>query len=76
MTVLELDAALRADGFTDADYSLSRDKRPYEGYILEKSDVWWKVLFSDRGALREIASFANETDACIFFYQKLRDTRG
>lgn len=74
-TIADLDAALKRDGFTSGDYTLSRDQLPYEGYLLDKRDNWWCVSFCDRGTIRELAKFLNETDGCLYFDQKVREQK-
>lgn len=77
MNALELDKRLRAEGFSGEYYSLSLASLPPQGYVLERVHAReWIVYFSERGNVREIARFITESDACGFFYQKVRDAYG
>jgi hypothetical protein len=71
MNTFELAQQLNSEGFGPSYYSLSRQKPPLEGFVLEKVGDRWIVFFFERGAFREIASFESETDACDYFYEKM-----
>ncbi|MBV8976872.1 MAG: hypothetical protein JO261_06785 [Alphaproteobacteria bacterium] len=72
MLLQELMDRLRAEGIDRSWYSFSRADPPLEGFILEHVGADWAIFFFERGATRRIALFELESDACEWFYEKLR----
>ena len=73
MNAVELANLLKCDGYDHRWYSFDRENPPLEGYILEKVVERWIVFYFERGDMRDIASFENESDACEYFYQRMKE---
>jgi hypothetical protein len=76
VNTIELAHLLKQEGFDRRWYSFDRENPPLEGYILEKIGERWIVFYFERGDIRDIANFENESDACEFFYQRMQEGFG
>ena len=76
MNVVELADLLESDGYDRRWYSFDRKNPPIEGYILERVGARWTVFYFERGDTRDVANFENESDACDFFYQRMKEGFG
>lgn len=56
----------------DTCYSLSKDYIN-EGYILKKKYIIWEIYYCEKGEKNYIKKFWNESKACDFFYNLIKD---
>ena len=73
MLLQELKDRLVNEGYKRSWYSFGRHEPPLDGYILEQISSTWTVFYFERGRTRQIASFENESDACNWFYERVRE---
>ena len=71
MTVIELEKELEKIGVSKNLYSILEGGLPNEQLCLVKEDVWY-VYYSERGRKTGLKSFEKESDACDYFYKKLK----
>jgi hypothetical protein len=74
MLLQELKDRLHREGYDHRWFSFSSSDLPVEGYILEKQNPFWVVLYFERGETRQLASFESEFDACEWFYQRVSNS--
>jgi len=71
MLMQELKERLSRERYDRRWFSFSSSDLPLEGYILEKQNPFWAVLYFERGETRQLASFESESDACEWFYARI-----
>ena len=72
MNVLELKRMLDEINCPRDSYSILKGGFPNEQYCLTNENDEWEVYYSERGRKSEVKKFENESDACEYFFNKLK----
>lgn len=70
MTREEVKQILDGAGVSSAFYRFD-ENHPFEGYCLVERGHLWKVYFMERGEIRDEATYASESEACVAFMIRL-----
>ena len=72
MTILELEKSLQKIKVPNNCYSIMKGGLPNEMLCLTKEGEIWSVYYSERGNRTRLTAFKSESEACIYFYNKLK----
>ena len=72
MTILELEKSLQKIKVPNNCYSIVKGGLPNEMLCLTKEGGSWIVYYSERGNRTGLTAFKSESEACIYFYNKLK----
>ena len=75
MTRDELVAKLKSIGVHESSYSIGQ-MRKSECVCLVQEGAWWKVYYVERDCPKELAEFADESDANDYVFNKLSEWHG
>lgn len=71
MTTVELEKELNKIGVSKELYSIMIGVFPNEKLCIVKEELW-QVYYSERGHKSGLKAFKTETEACEFFYGKMK----
>jgi hypothetical protein len=72
MTLTELADTLRDEKFDPAFYDIAGGLPGAGGYRMQHAQSHWKITYLDRGIENFVAEFSSESEACDFFYQRVK----
>ncbi len=72
MNIHELESKLEKIRVPKSCYSIMKGGLPNEVYCLTTEGGNWIVYYSERGSRSGLTSFKSESDACNYFYNKLK----
>jgi len=73
MNIYELERKLKIANVPQSIYSIMKGGLPNEVYCLTSENGNWIVYYSERGNRSGLTVFKNESEACIYFYNKLKE---
>lgn len=71
MNIIELEQKLKEIGVPEDLYSMMTGGLPNEKLCITRKDEW-QVYYSERGCKSGLKTFKKETDACEYFFCKLK----
>ena len=76
MNIYELEKKLKATNVPAECYSLMKGGLPNEVYCLNTENGNWVVYYSEKGKRSGLTVFKSESEACAYFYDKLKNMEG
>ena len=72
MDIYELESKLKKSGVPKDCYSIMKGGLPNEALCLTAEGDNWIVYYNERGKRTGLTTFKSESEACIYFYNKLK----
>jgi len=72
MNIKELEGKLKIANVPKSCYSILKGGLPNEVLCLTAESGNWIVYYSERGSRTGLTTFKSESEACIYFYNKLK----
>lgn len=73
MNIYELESKLNKIKVPKDCYSIMKGELPNEVYCLTSENGNWIVYYSEKGNRSGLTVFKSESEACIYFYNKLKE---